>query len=174
LYLHQIRSSDLVLLGESLKWIAACREFVGWLFITVTLGALSWLLDVGIWYLQYLCLDSFFQIADLSRDFDPESNPLRTLRSVDLLPNSWLSVAWYVHLICAAIRVPLPSVCVVHWLVCEFVLLWFYIQCRGQCSISVGSIFSHLVTLQLVTWLTNSVSLGICYAHRRVLISGKV
>jgi hypothetical protein len=29
LYLHQIRSSDLVLLGESLKWIAACREFVG-------------------------------------------------------------------------------------------------------------------------------------------------
>ncbi|CAK9880988.1 unnamed protein product [Sphagnum jensenii] len=35
------------------------------------------------------------KIADLSQDFDPESNPLRTLRSVDLLPNSWLSVAWY-------------------------------------------------------------------------------
>jgi len=35
------------------------------------------------------------KIADLSRDFKPCDNPLRTLRSVDLLPGSWLSVAWY-------------------------------------------------------------------------------
>ncbi|KAH8974091.1 hypothetical protein BDL97_01G083400 [Sphagnum fallax] len=35
------------------------------------------------------------KIADLSRDFEPECNPLRILRSIDLLPNSWFSVAWY-------------------------------------------------------------------------------
>ncbi|XP_024394749.1 uncharacterized protein [Physcomitrium patens] len=36
------------------------------------------------------------KIADLSRGFSkPENNPLRTLRSLDLLPKSWLSVAWY-------------------------------------------------------------------------------
>uniref|UniRef100_A0A7I4BD56 Uncharacterized protein n=1 Tax=Physcomitrium patens TaxID=3218 RepID=A0A7I4BD56_PHYPA len=35
------------------------------------------------------------KIADLSRDFEPDKNPLRTLQSFDLLPNSWLSVAWY-------------------------------------------------------------------------------
>ncbi|KAG0570738.1 hypothetical protein M758_6G177300 [Ceratodon purpureus] len=35
------------------------------------------------------------KIADLSRDFKHGQNPLRTLRSLDLLPNSWLSVAWY-------------------------------------------------------------------------------
>ncbi|CAK9217776.1 unnamed protein product [Sphagnum jensenii] len=35
------------------------------------------------------------KITDLSRDFEPRYNPLRILRSVDLLPSSWLSVAWY-------------------------------------------------------------------------------
>lgn len=35
------------------------------------------------------------KIADLSRVFKGDQNPLRTLRSLDLLPNSWLSVAWY-------------------------------------------------------------------------------
>ncbi|XP_024400844.1 uncharacterized protein [Physcomitrium patens] len=35
------------------------------------------------------------KIADLSKDFKPEKDPLRTLRSVDLLSKSWLSVAWY-------------------------------------------------------------------------------
>jgi hypothetical protein len=43
-----------------------------------------------------LVLDFLLQITDLSRDFEPQYNPLRVLRSVDLLPNSWLSVAWYV------------------------------------------------------------------------------
>jgi hypothetical protein len=34
------------------------------------------------------------KIAELSRDF-PKENPLRSLRSYELLPNSYLSVAWY-------------------------------------------------------------------------------
>lgn len=35
------------------------------------------------------------KIADLSRGFEPGQDPLRSLRSLDLLPNSWFSVAWY-------------------------------------------------------------------------------
>lgn len=65
--------------------------------IVITLFLYIMALMICMW--NYLCLRVAFpivlQIADLSRDFKACENPLRTLRSVDLLPGSWLSVAWY-------------------------------------------------------------------------------
>jgi hypothetical protein len=75
------------------KWLQHAEFVSGLLF---HLGVLIWLLDVSIYNQMVLVLDFLLQITDLSRDFEPQYNPLRILRSVDLLPNSWLSVAWYV------------------------------------------------------------------------------
>lgn len=68
-----------------------------YLLIVITLFLYMMSLTICMW--SYLCLrivlPIVLQIADLSRDFKSGENPLRTLRSVDLLPGSWLSVAWY-------------------------------------------------------------------------------
>jgi hypothetical protein len=74
------------------KWLQHAEFVSGLLFL---LGVLIWLLDISIYNQMVLVLDFLLQITDLSQDFEPQYNPLRILRSVDLLPNSWLSVAWY-------------------------------------------------------------------------------
>ena len=90
----------------NVSWGIVCRAmgdapgsamYVKCYLIVITLFLYIMALMICMW--NYLCLRVAFpivlQIADLSRDFKACENPLRTLRSVDLLPGSWLSVAWY-------------------------------------------------------------------------------